>query len=540
MDHSRVPDLYVVGLGYGPFRPVGFYRRQSVVGEYLRVNGTAKGIPHIFKSSRTNLHVVIAEGSGAPGFELPGVVEGERTTVDLADYIGEQVVVLAFYPGDFNVVGTGEHAGLETLDIFTMQKDVTVLGISGDSISSHRAFAEAQDLRIPLLADVEGEVARDYGVYEPDAGHQNRRAVIVVDLDGEVAYAWSASDTDEAPDIRAVREAFDAIGSNPLAAAQYQEGYERYTEARTALADGIAAYEDNQWMDAISNFDTAYEGFSNARNAFDSASRFSEDREFHTECERADTVTEELVRVAEWFAGAAQALVLGKTMEGERLETDAEDALERADDIGEPAEPGAAIPGESGVSDGESVVIDDTEQGMDTGAKQGDDSGVSETDGSNNESSLTRRAQEGRGDKSTPSAVDRSAASSTSMETDSPTEQSTGNRPTVQTRTGGRSSEPGRSDEYKSGYLPDWDEVGDEIDVDGETLDLTDPTENEEGTDSGDTDETSRTPGESDAADDDTVESAGTAPHTEEVEGNENGTETEPDRGRTETEPDEG
>jgi peroxiredoxin len=139
---------------------------------------------------------MIDEGAGAPAFELPAVIGGDIEQVALSDYLGSDVVILAFYPADFNPACDGETTDLDELDLFTMQKDVSILAVSADSVYSHQAFAEEYDLHIPLLADTAGEVAADYGVAvdDPEAGYRTKRAVIVIGPGGDVEYAWSTDD----------------------------------------------------------------------------------------------------------------------------------------------------------------------------------------------------------------------------------------------------------------------------------------------------------------------------------------------------------
>ena len=66
-----------------------------------------------------------------------------------------------------------------------------MLGISVDSVESHRAFADSLGgLSFPLLADFhpKGEVVRQYGLWREDKGY-SRRAVVIVDPQGIVRYS---------------------------------------------------------------------------------------------------------------------------------------------------------------------------------------------------------------------------------------------------------------------------------------------------------------------------------------------------------------
>ncbi len=79
---------------------------------------------------------MLSEGTTAPLFELPALVDDDCQRVGLADYLGEDVVILAFYPADFNPACDETSCDLDELDLFTMQKDVTILGIGPDSVYS--------------------------------------------------------------------------------------------------------------------------------------------------------------------------------------------------------------------------------------------------------------------------------------------------------------------------------------------------------------------------------------------------------------------
>ena len=92
--------------------------------------------------------------------------------------------------------------------------DAQVLGISVDSIPSHRAWAKSlgEIERYPLLADFhpKGEVARRYGVYKEDAGY-TERAVFVVDKRGIVRYI-DVHEIGEQPDTDQILEELRKLG----------------------------------------------------------------------------------------------------------------------------------------------------------------------------------------------------------------------------------------------------------------------------------------------------------------------------------------
>jgi peroxiredoxin Q/BCP len=95
----------------------------------------------------------------APAFTLP---DENGTMHSLSDYAGQKVV-LYFYPKDESPTCTAQACSIR--DDFNMYKDhgIIVLGVSADTIESHKKFKEHHHLPFPLLADVDGAVAKAYG-----------------------------------------------------------------------------------------------------------------------------------------------------------------------------------------------------------------------------------------------------------------------------------------------------------------------------------------------------------------------------------------
>ncbi len=83
-----------------------------------------------------------------------------------------------------------------------------MLGISVDSIHSHREYAKQREIPFELLSDFNKETARQYGMLM-DLGPWKgvaRRSVFVIDKDGTIAYAWKGEQTSDLPDIKHVLE----------------------------------------------------------------------------------------------------------------------------------------------------------------------------------------------------------------------------------------------------------------------------------------------------------------------------------------------
>src|SRR5689334_19987404 len=118
-------------------------------------------------------------GDPAPDFELPGTEGPFR----LSAHHGERVVLL-FYPGDNTMVCTTQSCSSRDRPDEFSALNATVVGISSQDLAAHQGFIAKHDLTVPLLADVDREVAKAYGAFSPRLGV--KRAVIVIDEDGIV------------------------------------------------------------------------------------------------------------------------------------------------------------------------------------------------------------------------------------------------------------------------------------------------------------------------------------------------------------------
>lgn len=105
---------------------------------------------------------MLAVGTVAPDFTLPdqnGVMHA------LKDFRGKKVI-LYFYPKDMTSGCTKQACGFaERYPQFT-ERGVEILGVSKDSVASHKRFEEKYGLPFPLLADPERKVIEAYGVWQ--------------------------------------------------------------------------------------------------------------------------------------------------------------------------------------------------------------------------------------------------------------------------------------------------------------------------------------------------------------------------------------
>jgi peroxiredoxin Q/BCP len=98
-----------------------------------------------------------------------------------------RVVVLLFYPGDETPVCTKQLCSVRDHWSDYVATGAEVVGISTDTVESHKRFSENRGLPLKLLSDAEGRVTSLYGVRSWLPG-RSARAVIVVDSNGIIRY----------------------------------------------------------------------------------------------------------------------------------------------------------------------------------------------------------------------------------------------------------------------------------------------------------------------------------------------------------------
>ncbi len=100
-------------------------------------------------------------GDKAPSFQ--SIDENGKAWLS-SEHVGKKVVVLYFYPADFTGGCTAQACGFRDAIEKLNGQGVEVVGVSGDSPSTHTLFKKYHNLPFALLADEKGEVARTFGV----------------------------------------------------------------------------------------------------------------------------------------------------------------------------------------------------------------------------------------------------------------------------------------------------------------------------------------------------------------------------------------
>jgi peroxiredoxin Q/BCP len=145
-------------------------------------------------------------GAAAPDFSLPAQ---DGTHVQLSKLRG-QWVVLYFYPKDAT-----PGCSLEARN-FEKARKAVVLGVSVDSVDSHKKFCAKENLNFRLLADTDKKVADAYGSLSNFVVMKvASRHTFIIDPNGKIARAFT--DVKPAVHSREVLDALDAL-AKPVAA----------------------------------------------------------------------------------------------------------------------------------------------------------------------------------------------------------------------------------------------------------------------------------------------------------------------------------
>ena len=131
-------------------------------------------------------------GDAAPDFTLPSQT---GTLVRLGAFLGKKAIVLYFYPRDNTSVCTKEACAFRDSYEFFKNADAEVIGISSDSVESHRQFAAAHQLPFLLVSDTDGMVRKRYGV--PTAFGLPGRVTYVIDKSGIVRHIFFSQFTSD-------------------------------------------------------------------------------------------------------------------------------------------------------------------------------------------------------------------------------------------------------------------------------------------------------------------------------------------------------
>ena len=150
---------------------------------------------------------MLEAGMKAPAFTLP---DKEGNLVSLSDFAGKRVV-LYFYPKDNTPGCTRQACGFGELYPQFQEKGAVVLGVSKDSVASHKKFEEKYGLPFTLLSDEGLEAIRAYDVWQEKNMYGKKtmgvvRTTYLIDESGVIVRALSKVKAAENP-----RQMLDAL-----------------------------------------------------------------------------------------------------------------------------------------------------------------------------------------------------------------------------------------------------------------------------------------------------------------------------------------
>jgi len=126
--------------------------------------------------------------------KLQGIdADGNEKEYSLNDFKGQQII-LYFYPKD-NTSGCTQEACDFRDNINRLTSYATVIGVSPDSIKSHKSFREKQNLNFILLSDSEHELAQAFDVWKEKSMYGRKymgieRSTFILNQDGSIEKEW--------------------------------------------------------------------------------------------------------------------------------------------------------------------------------------------------------------------------------------------------------------------------------------------------------------------------------------------------------------
>ena len=143
---------------------------------------------------------MLTVGTKAPDFSLP---DQDGVMHTLKEYAGRKVI-LYFYPKDNTPGCTSQACGFSQLYPQFQEKDAVVIGISKDSVASHKKFQEKYNLTFTLLADPELTAIQAYDVWQEKKNYGKVsmsvvRTTYLIDENGVIVKALGKVRTAENP-----------------------------------------------------------------------------------------------------------------------------------------------------------------------------------------------------------------------------------------------------------------------------------------------------------------------------------------------------
>jgi peroxiredoxin Q/BCP len=172
-------NMYPDNLNYLKFR--NFYRFYLII--YLLLFTS-----YLTFSQNNNMNE-IKIGSSIPTFTLP---DQNGNLFDINSVLGKKNLVIYFYPKDDSPGCTKEACSFrDQFEVFK-EADAVIIGISGQSVKSHKEFAEKHRLSFTLLSDERNKIRKQFGVPSDLLGLIPGRMTFVADKKGKVVYVFNS------------------------------------------------------------------------------------------------------------------------------------------------------------------------------------------------------------------------------------------------------------------------------------------------------------------------------------------------------------
>lgn len=131
----------------------------------------------------------IKVGDMIPLFSLP---DQDGNMFHIESVLGKKKLVIFFYPQDGSLYCTKEACYFRDLHDAFIDADALIIGISGQSVESHKKFAEDNNLNYKLLSDTNNSVRKMFGVPNRFFGLIPGRVTYVIDRSGKVVLTFNS------------------------------------------------------------------------------------------------------------------------------------------------------------------------------------------------------------------------------------------------------------------------------------------------------------------------------------------------------------
>jgi thioredoxin-dependent peroxiredoxin len=160
---------------------------------FLAVGVMAIGVIGFRDGAAAQAGTTLQPGAVAPSFSLPTQID--NVNASLKDYKGK-FVVLYFYPKDMTTGCTIEAHNFERDTAKYAAANAVVLGVSLDTVESHKTFCSKDGLNFKLLADPDHKVIDAYGVPVMARGDNKfaSRDTFLIGPDGKIVKVWEVKD----------------------------------------------------------------------------------------------------------------------------------------------------------------------------------------------------------------------------------------------------------------------------------------------------------------------------------------------------------